>query len=127
MFFIFGELANKYYAIPNLNLVNQLNLTKILKAEIFVHKDGQLRTAHLILSYNPISSSFQAPKYMIKAKDRCLHQINIVVPGFLDAGLAPKGVQQVELPFQYTAEKEVTPSQPAIKEEEEVIDRKSVV
>ena len=58
MFLIFDEFDDKYYAIPNLNLVNELDLTKILKAEIFVHKDGQLRVAHLILGYDPISSSF---------------------------------------------------------------------
>ena len=92
MFLIFDEFADKYSTIPNLNLINELDLTKILKVEIFVHKDGQLRVAHLILSYDPISSSFQALKYMIKAKDIRLHQINIIVLGFLDASLIPEGV-----------------------------------
>ena len=116
MFFIFDEFANKYSAIPNLNLVNEPDLKKILKAEIFVHKDRQLRAAHLILGYDPILSSFQASKYVIKVKDIRLHQINIAVLGILDVGLVPEGVQQVELPFQHTAEEEATPFQPAIKE-----------
>ena len=47
-----------YSVVPNFGLVNEPNLTKILKAEIFIHKDGQLRTAHLILDYNPLSTSF---------------------------------------------------------------------
>ena len=53
---------------------------------------------------------------MIKVKDIRLHQINIAVLGILDVGLVPEGVQQVELPFQHTAEEEATPFQPAIKE-----------
>ena len=122
MFLIFDEFADKYSVILNLNLVNGPDLTKILKVKIFVHKDGQLRAAHLILSYYPISSSFQAPRYVIKATDIRLHQINIVVLGFLDASLVPEGVQQALLPFQHMAEEEVTPSQLAIKDEEQVVE-----
>lgn len=122
MFLIFDEFADKYSAISNLNLVNEPNLTKILKAKIFVHRDTQLKAGHLNLGYDPISSSFQVPKYMIKAKDIRLHQINIVVPGFLDSGPVPEGVQQAELPFQHMTEEEVTPSQLAIKEEEQVVE-----
>ena len=47
--------------MPNFNLVNQPSLDKILKAEVFVHSDGQLRVAHLILGYTPISKIYQAP------------------------------------------------------------------
>ena len=107
--FLFGEFSDKYSTIPNFSLVNELDLTRILKAEIFVHTDGQLRAAHIILGYDPISSSFQAPKYVIKAKDLRLHQINIAVSIFL-TGPALEGTQLVELPFQLTAEEEVTPS-----------------
>ena len=69
-----GEFTDKYSAIPNFSLVNETNLIKILKAEIFVHINGQLRVTHIILGYDPISFSFQAPKYVIKAKDLRLHQ-----------------------------------------------------
>ena len=81
---MFDDFADKYSAIPNFGLVNEPNLTKILKAEIFIHKDGQLRVAYLILGYDPLSSSFQAPKYVIKVKDHHLHLINVTVPGFLN-------------------------------------------
>jgi len=37
----------------------------------------------LILGYTPISSSFQAPKCVIRARDPRLHQISVAVPGFL--------------------------------------------
>ena len=56
--FAFDETTKKYSVILNFSLVNELDLTNILKAEIFVHKDEQLRAAHLILGYNPISSNF---------------------------------------------------------------------
>ena len=55
--FLYG-FANKHAAIPNFNLVNEIDLTKIIKVDIFAHKDGQLREAHLILDYDPLSSSF---------------------------------------------------------------------
>ena len=77
--------------------------------------------AHFILGYNPLSTSFQAPKYVIKAKDYRLHLINVAVPGFLNPSLALKGVQLIRFPFQHAAKEEATPSQPTIKEEEEEI------
>ena len=59
IFFVFSNgFAEKKVVVPNFNLVNQLSLDKILKAEVFVHIDGQLRVAHLILDYIPISKSF---------------------------------------------------------------------
>ena len=84
--------VDKYAVVPNFNLVNQLSLDKILKVEVFIHSDGQLRAAHLILGYNPLLSSFQASKCVIKAKDPRLHLINIVAHGFLNLGLGPQVV-----------------------------------
>lgn len=121
-FYFFDGFIDKYAAILYLNLVNQSDLDKILKAEVFVYEDGQLRVAHLFLGYNPLSSSFQAPKCVIRAKDKRLHLINVVIPGFLNQGPAPEGVQQIELPFRFTSEEEATPSQPTIKEKEEVVE-----
>ena len=58
-FFCFPNgFADKHAAIPNFNLVNQPSLDKILKSKVFIHSDGQLRMAHLILRYNPFSSNF---------------------------------------------------------------------
>ena len=45
--------------------------------------DGQLRTAHLILGYKPISRAFQAPRYVIRAKDSRLHRISVAYEGFV--------------------------------------------
>ena len=50
--------------------------------------DGQLRAAHLILGYTPISRAFEAPWCMIRAKDPLLHLISVAYEGFV----VPKGV-----------------------------------
>ena len=99
---------------------------------MFVHTDGQLRAAHLILDYIPISKSFQVPKCFINTKDPRLHRISIAAPSFLISdpilegtlvtNPIPKGIPKEALPSQHTAE-EATSSHPAItKEEEEVVE-----
>ena len=50
--------------------------------------DRQLRVAHLILGYTPISRAFQAPRCVIRAKDRQLHRINVAYEGFV----VPEGI-----------------------------------
>ena len=112
-------LVDKHATVPNFNLVNQPSLDKILKVEVFIHYGNQLRVAHLIPNYNPLSSSFQALKCVIKEKDPRLHLINVVVPSFLNPGLGPQGVLKAEPLLQYKAEGEAAPSQLATKEEEE--------
>ena len=59
--------------------------------------DNQLRVAHLILGYMPISHAFQAPKCVIKVHDPRLHRINVAIEGFLlpEGALSPKGVPLV--------------------------------
>ena len=59
MFFVFpNSFADKNATIPNFSLVNWQSLDKILKTEVFVHTDDQLRATHLILDYILISKSF---------------------------------------------------------------------
>ena len=64
--------------------------------------------AHLILEYTLLSLSFQVPKCVIRAKDPCLHQINIAAPGFLNLGPVPQGILKVEPILPYKAEDEAT-------------------
>ena len=71
--------------------------------------------AHLILGYTPLSSSFQALKWVIKAKDPCLQLINVIVPGFLNLGPGPQGLLKVEPILQCKAEDEMIPSQPTLE------------
>ena len=50
--------------------------------------NGQLRAAHLILGYMPISRTFQASRCVIRAKDPRLHRISVAYEGFV----VPEGV-----------------------------------
>ena len=50
--------------------------------------NGQLRAAHLILGYKPISRTFQALRCVIRAKDPRLHRISVAYEGFI----VPEGV-----------------------------------
>ena len=50
--------------------------------------DGQLRAAHLILGYTPISHAFQAPRCVIRAKDPRLYLISVAYEGFV----VPEGI-----------------------------------
>ena len=64
-------------------------MDRVLQAEIYVNEsDGQLRAAHLILSYNPISRAFQAPSCVIRAKDPRLRRISVAYERFI----VPQGV-----------------------------------
>ena len=64
-------------------------MDRVLQAEIYINEsDGQLRAAHLILGYNPISRAFQAPSCVIKAKDPRLRRISVAYEGFI----VPQGV-----------------------------------
>ena len=117
--------------MPNFGLVNQQSLDKILKVEVFIHTDGQLRAAHLILDYTPISKSFLDPKCVIKARDPWLHWISVAAPGFLLPGLVPKGtlttkpifeaIQKLASPPKQTIGV-ATSSYPTNIEEEEVVE-----
>ena len=105
--FVFRIFADKNFTAPNFNFVNEPDLTRILQFEIFLHTNRQLCAVHVILGYKPISSSFQSPKYIIKAKDPRLQQINIIVPGFLISP-PPEGTRQVELPTQRVTKEKAT-------------------
>ena len=50
--------ADKRHVAPRLSLVNVLGLNKLLRLEIFISEDKQLRAVHLILDYEPLSRIF---------------------------------------------------------------------
>ena len=88
--------ANKNHVTPRLSLVNVLSLNKLLKSEIFISEDGQLRAAHLILDYKSLSRQFQDAGQAIRAGDPRLNHIDVSKPKFL----AQKELPPVELPIQ---------------------------
>ena len=77
------SLANEYHIALAKHLVNFTNLNQILRLEIFLHKDGQLRATHIILGYKPSTKRFQSLENVIKARDIRLALIDVAVPGFL--------------------------------------------
>ena len=70
-------------------LVNKVSLDRILQSKVYVNEsDSQLRAAHLILEYTPISRAFQAPRCMIRVKDPWLRRISVAYEGFV----VPEGI-----------------------------------
>ena len=83
--------------------------------------DGQLRAAHLILGYTPLSFAFQAPKYVIKARDPRLHRISVAYQGFIfpEGVPLPKDTPHTQPLFVATPSIGASSSQPVLEEEEE--------
>ena len=50
--------ADKAYVAPRLSFVNVVALNKVLRSEIFVSEDGQLRVVHSVLDFEPLSNAF---------------------------------------------------------------------
>ena len=83
--------------------------------------NGQLRATHLILGYAPLSFAFQAPKYVIKARDLQLHRINVVYQGFVvpEGVHLPKDTSHTQPLFVATPLVGASSCQLILKEEEE--------
>ena len=62
-------LADEYHTALAKHLVNFKDLNWILKAEIFLHKEEQLRAAYVTLGYKPSTKRFRILKNVIKARD----------------------------------------------------------
>lgn len=73
-------MVDEYHIAPIKHSVNFKDLNRLLKSEIFLHKDGQLWASHVILGYKPSTKLFQTPKNIIKAKDQRLALIDVAVP-----------------------------------------------
>ena len=67
----------------------------LLRSQIFVNDDGQLRVVHLILDFEPISRSFLDIGNSIRADDYRLARIDVSRPGFL----APYDLPPVDHPI----------------------------
>ena len=47
--------VDKRHVTPRLSLVNVSGLNKLLRSDVFISEDRQLRVIHLILDYEPLS------------------------------------------------------------------------
>ena len=83
---------------PNFNFVDVPDLNKVLRSEVFMSEDKQLRAVHLILNFKPLSDKFQDVGNAIRAGDPRLARIDVLVPGFL----AGEDIVQVELPSHHS-------------------------
>ena len=88
--------ADKRHVVPRLSLVNVPALNKLLRSEIFISEDGQLRAVHLVLDYEPLLRTFQDAGHAIRAGDSRLAHIDVSMPGFL----AQRDLPPVVLPLQ---------------------------
>ena len=88
-------MIDKSYTNPKLSLINVPALNYLLKSQIFVNDDGQLRAVHLILDFKPISRSFLDVSNSIRADDHRLALIDVSRPGFL----APYDLPPVDHPI----------------------------
>ena len=93
MWFVY--LTDKLFTNPKLSLINVLALNYVLRSEIFVNDDGQLRAVHLILDFEPISKSFLDVGNSIRAGDHRLARIDVSRPDFL----APYNLPPVDHPI----------------------------
>ena len=76
-------MTDKLFTNPKLSLINVPALNYLLRSEIFVNDDGQLRAVHLILDFEPISRSFLDVGNSIRAGDHRLTCIDVSQPDFL--------------------------------------------
>ena len=89
VFLGFNDITYPNSTTSSLRLVNKVSLDRILQFEVYANEsDGQLRAAHLILGYTPISLAFQAPRCVIRAKDPRLHRSSVAYKGFV----IPEGI-----------------------------------
>ena len=63
------------------------DLNFVIRFEIFVHFDGQLRATHLILDHTPAYTSFQDPSHELTVGSPLLSYLDVRLRGFLPKGL----------------------------------------
>ena len=80
---------------PRISLINVPALNYLLRSQIFVNDDGQLRATHLILDYEPLSRSFLDVSNAIRANNYRLARIDMSRPHFL----APHDLPPVDHPI----------------------------
>ena len=92
---VFFCLIDKIQVTPWISLINVLALNYLLRSQIFVNDDGQLRATHLILDYKPLSRSFLDVCNAIRANGYLLARVDVSWPNFL----APHNLPPVDHPI----------------------------
>ena len=87
--------ADKNHVVPRLSFTNVQAFNYLLRSKIFLSEDGQLRVAHLILDYKPLSRIFLDVSQAIRVESSRLARIDISKPRFL----ARRDLPSVMLPI----------------------------
>ena len=98
-----------------------MGLNYLLRLEIFVSVDLQLRAVHLILDFEPISKVFQEIGHAIKAGDPRIHRIDVSKPDFLaHEDLPPVRLPVQQIPPQLIIPLQQVPLEAPVAAEEEI-------
>ena len=77
----------------DISVVRARELNFVLRSEIFVHYDGQLRASHLILGCVPSYTSYQDSSSALIVGSPLLSYLDIRLQGFLPKGLTTSEVR----------------------------------
>ena len=69
--------------VPDIRTVHVRDLNFVLRSEIYVHWDRQLRTSHLILGVEPVYSTWQSFKQVLLVDSPLLSYIDVRHANFL--------------------------------------------
>ena len=83
IFYLLATFADKTHVAPRLSFTNVVALNYLLRLEIFISEDRQLRAVHLILDFQPISEIYQDVGNAIRVGDPRLARIDVSWPNFL--------------------------------------------
>ena len=97
--------VDKNHVVLKISLTNVPALNYLLRSEIFVSEDGQLRAAHLILNYELLSCIFQDVGQAIRAGSSRLARIDVSKLGFL----AQRDLPPIQFPTQRVLQGVATP------------------
>ena len=98
-----------------------MGLNYLLRSEIFVSEDRQLRAVHLILDFEPISRVFQDIGHTIRAGDPRINHIDVSKPNFLaQDNLPPVRLPVQQIPPQLVVPLQQVPLEASVEAEEEI-------
>ena len=121
MLFSLLFIADRRLVNPQLSHTNIVGLNYLLRSEIFVSEDHQLRAVHLILDFEPISRVFQEVGHAIRLGDPRIHRIDVSKPTFLaQEDLPPVRLHVQQIPPQIVIPLQQVPLEAPVTMEEEI-------
>ena len=113
-------ITDRGHVAPRLSFTNVAALNYLLRSEIFMSEDRQLRAIHLILDFEHISRTFQEIGHAIRAGDPRINHINVSKPNFLARDDLPPvrlPIQQIPPPLVIPLQQVPLEASVAVKEE----------